>query len=58
MESTKTGVVLFLLFFFCTPVFSQEWVQLNCIFNSESGDLLSDYREGTALVVSARLKQS
>jgi len=58
MESTKTGVVLFLLFFFCTPVFSQEWVQLNCIFNSESGDLLSDYREGTALVVSGRLKQS
>jgi outer membrane protein OmpA-like peptidoglycan-associated protein len=31
---------------------------VNCNFNIESGDLLSDYREGTALVVSARLKQA
>jgi outer membrane protein OmpA-like peptidoglycan-associated protein len=31
---------------------------VNCNFNTESGDLLSDYREGTALVVSARLKQA
>jgi len=58
MESTKRSVILFLLFFFCTPVFSQEWVQVSCIFNTESGDLLSDYRDGTALVVSGRLKQS
>jgi hypothetical protein len=58
MESTKRSVILFLLFFFATPVFSQEWVKVNCVFNTEDGDLLSDYREGTALVVSARLKQS
>ena len=58
MESTKRSVILFLLFFFATPVFSQEWVKVNCVFNTEDGDLLSDYREGTALVVSGRLKQS
>jgi hypothetical protein len=58
MESTKRSVILFLLLFFCAPIFSQEWVQVNCVFNTESGDLLSDYREGTALVVSSRLKQS
>ncbi len=58
MESTKRSVILFLLFFFCAPIFSQEWVRVNCNFNTESGDLLSDYREGTALVVSARLKQA
>jgi outer membrane protein OmpA-like peptidoglycan-associated protein len=58
MESTKRSIVLFLLFFFCAPIFSQEWVRVNCNFNTESGDLLSDYREGTALVVSARLKQA
>ena len=58
MESTKRSVILFLLFFFCAPVFSQEWVKVKCVLNTEGGDLLSDYREGTALVVSARLKQS
>jgi hypothetical protein len=58
MESTKRSVILFLLFFFAAPVFSQEWVKVNCVFNTEDGDLLSDYREGTALVVSGRLKQS
>ena len=58
MESTKRGVILFLLFFFCAPVFSQDWIKVDCVFNTEDGDLLSDYREGTALVVSARLKQS
>jgi hypothetical protein len=58
MESTKRSVILFLLLFFCAPIFSQEWVQVNCVFHTESGDLLSDYREGTALVVSSRLKQS
>ena len=58
MESTKRSVILFLLLFFCAPIFSQEWVKVNCVFNTEDGDLLSDYREGTALVVSGRLKQS
>ena len=58
MESTKRSIILYLLFFFSAPVFSQEWVKVNCFFNTEDGDLLSDYREGTALVVSARLKQS
>jgi hypothetical protein len=58
MESTKRSVILFLLFFFCAPIFSQEWVQVNCVFNTDNGDLLSDYREGTALIVSNRLKQS
>ena len=58
MESTKRSLILYLLFFFCAPVFSQEWVKVNCLFNTEDGDLLSDYREGTALVVSGRLKQS
>ncbi|MEY3850473.1 MAG: hypothetical protein RJA38_914 [Bacteroidota bacterium] len=58
MEGTKRSVILFLLFFFSAPVFSQEWVQVNCVFNTENGDLLSDYREGTVLVVSNRLKQS
>ncbi len=58
MESTKRSIILFFLFVFVAPVFSQEWVKVNCLFNTENGDLLSDYREGTALVVSARLKQS
>jgi hypothetical protein len=58
MESTKRSVILFLSFFFCAPIFSQEWVQVNCVFNTDNGDLLSDYREGTALIVSNRLKQS
>ena len=58
MESTKGSVILFLLFFFCAPIFSQEWVQVNCVFNTENGDILSDYREGTVLVISNRLKQS
>jgi outer membrane protein OmpA-like peptidoglycan-associated protein len=58
MESTKRSVILFLLFFFCAPLFSQEWVKVNCVFNTEDGDFLTDYREGTALVVSNRLKQS
>jgi hypothetical protein len=58
MESTKRSVILFLLFFFCVPLFSQEWVKVNCVFNTEDGDFLTDYREGTALVVSNRLKQS
>ena len=58
MESTKRSVILFLLFFFCAPLFSQEWVKVNCVFNTEDGDFLTDYREGTALVVSDRLKQS
>lgn len=64
MESTKRSIILFLLFFFCTPVFSQEWVKVNCVFNTEDGDInfdgdvVTDFREGTALVVSARLKQS
>ena len=64
MESTKRSIILFLLFFFCTPVFSQEWVKGNCVFNTEDGDIsvdgdvVTDFREGTALVVSARLKQS
>ncbi len=64
MESTKRSIVLFLLFFFCAPIFSQEWVKVNCVFNTEDGDItvdgdvVTDFREGTALVVSARLKQS
>ena len=58
MESTKRSVILFLLFFFVVPVFSQEWVKVHCVFNTEEGDLLSDFRDGSALVVSARLKQS
>jgi hypothetical protein len=58
MESTKRSVILFLLFFFCAPIFSQEWVKVNCVFNTGNGDLLSDFREGSALVVSGRLKQS
>jgi len=58
MESTKRSVILFLLFFFCAPLFSQEWVKVNCVFNTADGDFLTDYREGTALVVSNRLKQS
>ena len=58
MESTKRSVILLLLIFFVAPVFSQEWVKVNCVFNSEDGDVVSDFREGTALVVSARLKQS
>jgi outer membrane protein OmpA-like peptidoglycan-associated protein len=58
MESTKRSVILFLLFFFCAPLFSQEWVKVNCVFNTEDGNFLTDYREGTALVVSDRLKQS
>lgn len=58
MESTKRSLILFFLFFFAAPVFSQEWVKVDCLFNTEDGDLLSDFRDGTALVVSARLKQS
>jgi len=58
MESTKRSVILFLFFFFCAPLFSQEWVKVNCVFNTEDGNFLTDYREGTALVVSDRLKQS
>jgi|GEM_PF-1093123 len=64
MESTKRSIILFLLFFFVAPVFSQEWVKVNCVFNTEDGDInvdgdvVTDFREGTALVVSARLKQS
>jgi outer membrane protein OmpA-like peptidoglycan-associated protein len=58
MESTKRSVILFLLFFFCAPLFSQEWVKVNCVFNTEDGNFLTDFREGTALVVSDRLKQS
>ena len=58
MESTKRSIVLFFLFLFVVPVFSQEWVKVNCVFNTEDGDVVTDFREGTALVVSARLKQS
>lgn len=58
MESTKRSIILFFLFLFVAPVFSQEWVKVNCVFNTEDGDIVSDFREGTALVVSARLKQS
>ncbi len=64
MESTKRSVILFFLFLFVAPVFSQEWVKVNCVFNTEDGDItvdgdvVTDFREGTALVVSARLKQS
>ena len=57
MESTKRSIILFLLFFFCAPIFSQEWVKVKSALNSENGDLLSDYREGTALVISSRLNQ-
>ena len=58
MESTKRSVILFFLFLFFTPVFSQEWTKVNGVFNTEDGDIVSDFREGTALVVSSRLKQS
>lgn len=58
MENTKRSIILFFLFLFVTPVFSQEWVKVNCVFNTEDGDVVSDFREGTALIVSARLKQS
>jgi outer membrane protein OmpA-like peptidoglycan-associated protein len=58
MESTKRSIILFFLFLFVAPVFSQEWVKVNCVFNTEDGDIVSDFREGTALVMSARLKQS
>lgn len=64
MESTKRSVILFFLFLFVAPVFSQEWVKVNCVFNTKDvdikvdGDIITDFREGTALVVSARLKQS
>jgi hypothetical protein len=64
MESTKRSVILFFLFLFVAPVFSQEWVKVNCVFNTEDGDIkvdgdiVTDFREGTALLVSARLKQS
>ncbi len=58
MESTKRSIILFFLFLFVAPVFSQEWVKVNCVFNTEDGDVVTDFREGTALVVSARLKQS
>jgi len=57
MESTKRSVILFLLLFFCAPIFSQEWVEIKCILNTEGGDLLTDYRDGTALVISSRLNQ-
>lgn len=58
MESTKRSIILFFLFLFVAPVFSQEWVKVNCVFNTEDGDVVTDFREGTALMVSARLKQS
>ena len=64
MESTKRSIILFFLVLFVAPVFSQEWVKVNCVFNTEDGDItvdgdvVTDFREGTALVVSARLKQS
>ncbi len=58
MESTKRSIILFFLFLFVAPVFSQEWVKVNCVFNTEDGDVVTDFRDGTALVVSARLKQS
>ena len=58
MESTKRSLILFFLFLFVAPVFSQEWVKVNGVFNTEDGDVVTDFREGTALVVSARLKQS
>ena len=57
MESTKRSVILLLLIFFVGPIFSQDWVRVNSAFNSEDGDLLSDYRDGTALVISSRLNQ-
>ena len=58
MESTKRSIILFFLVLFVAPVFSQEWVKVSCVFNTEDGDIVSDFREGTALVMSARLKQS
>jgi len=58
MESTKRRLILFFLFLFVAPVCAQEWVKVNCVFNTEDGDVVTDFREGTALVVSARLKQS
>jgi outer membrane protein OmpA-like peptidoglycan-associated protein len=64
MESTKRSIILFFLVLFVAPVYSQEWVKVNCVFNTEDGDItvdgdvVTDFREGTALVVSARLKQS
>jgi hypothetical protein len=58
MESTKRSLILFFLVLFVAPVFAQEWVKVNCVFNTEDGDVLADFREGTVLVVSARLKQS
>ncbi len=58
MENTKRSVILFFLFLFFTPVYSQEWTKVNGVFNTEDGDIVSDFREGTALVVSSRLKQS
>lgn len=58
MEGTKRSIILFFLFLIVAPVFSQEWVKTNCVFNTEDGDIVSDFREGTALIVSARLKQS
>lgn len=58
MESTKRSIILFFLVLFVAPVFSQEWVKVNCVFKNEDGDVVTDFREGTALVVSARLKQS
>ncbi|MEN9942683.1 MAG: hypothetical protein RLZZ91_684 [Bacteroidota bacterium] len=58
MESTKRSLILFFLVLFVAPVFAQEWVKVNCVFNTEDGDVVTDFREGTALVVSARLKQS
>jgi hypothetical protein len=57
MESTKRSVILFFLLLFVAPVFSQEWVKVKSALNSEDGDLLSDYRDGTALVISSRLNQ-
>ena len=58
MESTKRSLILFFLVLFVAPVFAQDWVKVNCVFNTEDGDVVTDFREGTALVVSARLKQS
>jgi len=64
MESTKRSIILFFLFLIVAPVFSQEWVKVNCVFNTKEGDIkvdgdiVTDFREGTALVVSARLEES
>ncbi|MFA9220217.1 MAG: OmpA family protein [Sediminibacterium sp.] len=57
MESTKRSVILLLLIFFVGPIFSQDWVKVNSALNAEDGDLLSDFRDGTALVISSRLNQ-